>query len=333
MTTNTEAILFMNALIANMDIGVITYDMKGYITLINGKAISMLGLEGRPSMYIDKELMPLVGIPSLADHIKKCLTKSRRNFHLNDVQHLDRFLNIDGKKLLDGMVLSMHDITENVLAKDEATQSLLLGQEMERRRLAKEIHDGVGPNMSTLKLQIDAVKKKTQSNSVMEGLEHISAAISSIATDIRQISHDLMPSSLIDFGVVTALSNFAKKITNSSEIEVDFQANVKDIELSKEYSLNIYRIIQELVNNAIKHAQCSQIDISLRKDDHTINILVQDDGIGIDDSSETDGIGISNICTRVQSLHGDIEIDSSLGNGVTVHVTMPLLPLEINLKS
>ncbi len=323
METNTEAILFLNALVSNMDIGVISYDMEGYVTLINGKAVEFLGINEKANKLIDKEVLTLLEIPELLKEVKSGISKSRRNFHITDVLYNERHLIIDGKKMLDGMLLSITDITENVLAKDEATQSLLLGQEMERRRLAKEIHDGVGPHMSALKLQIDAIKRKAKSETLISGLEEINEAISDIASDIRQISHDLMPSSLIDFGVVTALSNFSQKISNASEIEVHFQANITDGLLSKEYELNIYRIIQELVNNAVKHSQCKNIEISIRQDQDWINILVQDDGVGMDISKSVEGIGLYNIQTRVESLQGDIDITSQTSAGVTIHITLP----------
>ena len=330
MRTNTEAIQFLNALVSNMDIGVIAFDMEGYITLINGKAIDYLSITKQSNRIIDTQVLTHLDIPALTTLVESCLNTTRKNFYLADIYHNEMYFNIDGKKLLDGMLLSISDITENVLARDEATQSLLLGQEMERRRLAKEIHDGVGPNMSTLRLQIDAIKRQATTDKVIAGLELINESISSIATDIRQISHDLMPSSLIDYGVVTALSNFAKKISDASEIDVQYQSNIKDGQLTKEYELNIFRIVQELVNNALKYSQCQNIEISLRKDNEGIGILVQDDGIGMDVNKTNSGIGIPNIKSRIASLHGAIEFDSQVGGGVSVHIDLPPIPLSVN---
>jgi len=331
MERNTNAILFLDALVSNMDIGVISYDMDGYVTLINEKATEYLGVKEKPAHLINKKVLTIIDVPELKKKIKSGIKKTRKNFHITDVLYNERHLIIDGKKLLDGMLLNITDITENVLAKDEATQSLLLGQEMERRRLAKEIHDGVGPNMSALKLQIDAIKRKAQSEKIISGLVEINEAISDIANDIRQISHDLMPSSLIDFGVVTALSNFAKRITASSDIEVHYQSTIEDGVLSKEYELNIYRIIQELVNNALKHSQCTNIEISIRNDEDSINILVQDDGIGMDVSETIEGVGLYNIQTRVESLQGKIDIDSQANAGVTIHITLPTVPQDLKV--
>jgi len=325
MNTNTEAILFMNALVSNMDSGVIAFDMEGYITLINGKAIHYLNLKGSVNEIVDTEVLPQINIPELNELINLCLIKSRRNFHLTNIIYEEKYLIIDGKKLLDGMLISITDTTENVLAKDEATQSLLLGQEIERRRLAKEIHDGVGPNMSAIKLQIDAIKKKSTNELVINELHKINDAISMIASDIRQISHDLMPSSLIDFGAVTALSNFAKRITESSDIDVHFQSNFNDGRLTKEHELNIFRIVQELINNALKYSQCKNIEISLRIENNMLNILVQDDGIGMNLKAVNTGIGIHNIQSRVESLHGVFELESQINKGLTAHIDLPII--------
>ncbi len=325
MKTNPEAIQFLNALMSNMDIGIISYNIDGLITLINNKAIEYLGITTSNKSLVDTEILMHFDIPDLYDNIESGISKSRKNFHLANVFYNERYLLIDGKKLLGGMLLTITDITESVLAKDDATQSLLLGQEMERRRLAKEIHDGVGPNMSTLKLQIDSIIRKATSEEIISGLEDINISISEIATEIRQISHDLMPSSLIDFGVVTALSNFAKRILASSDIEVHYQSNIIDGQLSKEHELNIYRMVQELINNALKYSKCKSIEISLRQDNDEINILVQDDGIGMDTTLLNEGIGISNIITRVESLQGEIDINSQIGSGVTVYIALPII--------
>lgn len=322
----------MNALVSNMDIGVISVDKEGFITLVNGKAMECLDLNGGVKELIGTEVLFHLHDTDLYAKFKECIENGRCNFQLESLLVNDRYLNINGRKLLDGMLLSIVDVTSNVMAKDQATQYLLLGQETERRRLAKEIHDGVGPNMSTIKLQIDAVKRKAQSKTVIVGLEEINEAISSIATDIRQISHDLMPSSLIDFGVVTALSNFAKKISESSDIEVHYQCNFKDGELSKAYKLNIFRIVQELVNNALKYSNCKNIEISLRMDKEGINLLVQDDGVGMELDKEVNGVGLSNVRSRIESLHGEFELDSIVGRGVSVHISLPPVMSSIYLN-
>lgn len=324
MKTNTEAIQFLHALVSNVDSGILTFNIEGYITMINVKALEYLNISGSVNKILDTLVLDIINIEELYEAINNCLTKSRKEFHLSNVLHDDKYLIIDGKKLMDGMLLSITDITSDVLAKDKATQSLLLGQETERRRLSKEIHDGIGPNMSTLKLQIDAVKRKLKDETVIKELDKINFSISEIASDIRQISHDLMPSSLIDFGVVTALSNFSNKITETGEVKVVYTSNIDDGYLTKEHELNIYRIVQELVNNALKYSNCGKIEISLQEFENKLIVAVVDDGQGIDPSKEDKGIGLNNVNSRVDTLQGTLSIDSVEGQGVSAIIELPL---------
>lgn len=324
MKTNTEAVHFLNALVTNMDSGILSFDMKGNVTLANVKALEYLQIDKRVNQVIDSNILEHIGIPELEKLIENCISKSRIDFHISNVYFNDKYLIIDGKKLLDGMLLSITDVTADVLEKDRATQSLIWGQETERRRLAREIHDGVGPSMSSLILQLDAVKRKLENEDHKESIEKITKGISEIAQEIRQISHDLMPSSLIDFGLVTALSNFSNTISSTGDIKIEYHSNITDKSIPQEYELNIYRIVQELVNNAIKYSQCKSIQINLLRNEDTIRVFVQDDGIGMNAEKSKVGIGLHNVSTRVESLQGNLEINSPLGSGVTTHIEFPL---------
>jgi len=332
MNTNTEAVHFLNSLITNIDLGVLCFDMEGYITMVNSKALAYFNIRESVNNIIDKKILSYIEIEDVVKEISTCLNKSRRDFHFSNIHFNNRYLIVDGIKLLDGMLLSITDVTEKVLAKDKATQSLLLGQEIERRRLSKEIHDGVGPNMSTIKLQLDSIKQKLKDQNAVAALKKVSESISEIAQDIRHISHDLMPSSLIDFGVVTALSNFSNTISSTGDIDVEYHSNIEDKLLSQDYELNIYRIVQELVNNAIKYSNCKSIQINLRLDEDKLRVFVQDDGIGMETNVIQPGNGLHNISIRVESLQGNLEIDSSLGRGVAAHIELPLPALQNNTK-
>jgi signal transduction histidine kinase len=178
--------------------------------------------------------------------------------------------------------------------------------------------------MSTLKLQIDSIKRKLKDDDAIAALDKVNDAISEIATDIRQISHDLMPNSLMDFGVVTALSNFSNRITETGEVKVLYKSNIEDGYLTKEHELNIFRIVQELVNNALKYSKCVNIEISLQKIDNKLVLAVIDDGEGMETGKSENGIGLHNINSRVDSLQGTISIDSQKGSGVSAIIELPI---------
>ena len=333
MKTNTEAIQFLRALVSNVGSGILTFDMNGIITMVNIKALHYLDIQGSVNDILDKYVLDLIRIDELSEEIKNCLNNSRKDFHLGNILHNERYLIIDGKELFDGMLLNITDITSDVLIKDKATRMLLLGQEQERRRLAKEIHDGIGPNMSTLKLYIDAVKRKLKDDTIIAELEKINDEISEIASEIRQISHALMPSSLIDFGVDTALKNFINKIADTGKVKIEYSSDIYDGYLTKEYELNIYRIIQELVNNSIKHSGCEKITITIQTEEDKLQINVNDDGKGMDFEKKSAGIGLENVNSRVESLQGSISHDSDEGNGLHVSIILPLVMKEIKNES
>lgn len=324
MTTNKEAVQFLNALLSNIDAGILSFDVAGRITVINDKAIRYLDIQGTTSSVIDSHVLNYLSVSSLKHKVEKCLSVGRENFRLSNVLFATRNLTISGIKLIDGMLIQVTDITSDVLAKDRATQSLLLGQETERRRLAKEIHDGVGPSMGTLKLQIDTIRRKTSDNDIVASLDRVNEAISEIASDIRGISHDLMPSSLIDFGVVTALSNYTKRISENGSILVSLSCNMLDNDLTRQHELNIYRIVQELVHNAMKHSHGTQIDIELQVIDKTIQLSVRDDGVGMKTENHDGGNGLHNVRKRAQSLQGSVQLLSDSGGGLQVIISLPL---------
>lgn len=325
MKTNTEARYFLDALVTSIGTGVLSFDMEGFVTLANSRALEYLNITAKVNEVIDRDILSLLSNTKLKTKVNHCLTKSRKEFQLN-IHVEDKYLIVVGKKLLDGMLLSITDATANVLAKNKSTQLLLLGQETERSRLAKEIHDGVGPSMSTLKLQLDAVKKKMLNPDNQKAVEKIAESISEIAQDIRQISHDLMPRSLIDFGIVTALSNFSNKISDTEAIEVQYHSNMTDKSLPQGYELNIFRIVQELVNNSLKYSKCTLIKINLTSQDDFIKLLVKDDGIGMDKEVRKDGMGLHNVQARVLLLQGHMEIETQVraGSGVSIHVEIPM---------
>lgn len=324
MTSRTDAVSFLNALISNVNAGIVSFDIDGSITMINAKALEYLALDGEVRDYIDTPILDCISLADVEAVLQDNTGLHRYDFHINSVAFGDRHLIVDGKALLDGTLLSITDITAEVLAKDKATQSLLTGQEIERRRLAKEIHDGIGPSMSTLRLHVDAIKRRAADAQTKEDLDHLSSLISEIASEIRQVSHDLMPSSLVDFGVVTALANYAKRIARTGEVDVTYTSTIADRYLTRQHELNIYRIVQELVNNALKYSTCTTIRISLTEDHDKLTIIVADDGSGMDMTTQALGNGLSNLNSRIASLQGSIDIQSAAGKGLCATIQLPI---------
>jgi signal transduction histidine kinase len=324
MQDNQQALDFFHSLITELPFGIITINSEGLVTLMNTNSLLFLGLEGSTDMYEETNILSFDISRKLKNRIKSCLFVEKNPFHLKALSIKNRFLNVYAKRLLDGLVINIIDVTENIQMRDQATQSLLFGQESERKRLAKEMHDGIGPALSLIRLQVDAVNRKIDTEDITQQLNNIIELISNVALDIRQISHALMPGSLIDFGVVSALNNLVKQLNDSESFDVFFDTNMKDNSLPKNLELNIYRIIQELLNNAIKYSNCTEIQIQLHQLNHAIQLSVYDNGVGMDIEKSREGIGINNIHTRVKSFRGVFEIDSQPGHGVNANISIPI---------
>ena len=205
-------------------------------------------------------------------------------------------------------------------AKIQSQNAEIQGQTTERRRIARDLHDGLGASLASLKLEFQA--------GMMDESKHLASdlileQISNACEEVRNISHALLPKTLED-------GSFHDTLTSMFE---DFSSQIKiQYELYPEYKINliptskqhhIYRCIQELLTNVVKHADADVIDVHVMVDDSGIGILVEDNGKGIDVDHASDGIGITNIKSRVKELSGIITFDSAENRGTSVSITIP----------
>ncbi|MCB4807266.1 histidine kinase [Tamlana sp. 62-3] len=198
-------------------------------------------------------------------------------------------------------------------------RQLVDGLEKERRRLARELHDGLGPLLTSLKFYID---NKIENDAQRFEMKTI---LDETITEIRVMSNALMPSSIDDFGVSTAILNFIESIKNSTKTQIIFEDLTKqnDSKITKNQQINIFRITQELINNTIKHAQAKHIRITLSEFDDFISLFYFDDGIGFNLNHVTLGSGITNIKERVDICNGEVNINSKAGN-TTFEIELPI---------
>ena len=208
--------------------------------------------------------------------------------------------------------------------KIENLQSMVLGQEAERTRIAQDLHDSLGGSLSTLKLQYDALQldhdELTQDNSYSKIMNMIDDA----CTEVRDIARNLKPIALEKLGLAAALKDLINRYSIQDVMEISLHTNQIDGLLSNEAKLHVYRIVQELLNNSIKHADASEIDVQLNKIEETLLIMVEDNGNGFDQQNAKQGLGLGNLQSRVNVLRGEMEIDSSPDRGTSVTVHIPL---------
>ena len=217
-------------------------------------------------------------------------------------------------------------ITIEQQKKLELTQAIIDGEEQERTRLAKELHDGIGGLMSMLKLQFTNFKKSH--TAIQENAEYNTALdlLNTASQDIRKISHALMPSALERLGLIDAVEQFCTSMQASADFEIDFQHYNINERLPQRFELLAYRIIQELLNNIIKYAEAKEVLVQLAKNENHLSITIEDDGKGFDVSSikNKDGIGLQSMQKRIELLGGKMDIDSAIGKGTSVNIELPI---------
>jgi two-component system, NarL family, sensor kinase len=203
-------------------------------------------------------------------------------------------------------------------------------QEKERKRIAEDIHDGLGSVISAAKLELSSMngERGNLSNHQREKYEATLSLLDEAAAELRNVSYNLMPATLSKLGLVAALKNVTEKISAKSDLLVEFDAHGMETNMRLEESaeISIYRIVMELLNNIIKHAGATKATVQVIKYNDYINITVEDNGKGFEYSNlpqDKKGIGLNSIESRVKYLNSTIDIDSQPGKGTVTIIDIP----------
>ena len=197
-----------------------------------------------------------------------------------------------------------------------ATQAVFEGESRERARLARDLHDGLGSMLAATKYNLAAIKKATEADN-LNTLDKALNLLDESMKEMRRIAHHLMPESLSRYGLKQAISDFCESI---SCVKFCYYGNEKMLDLKM--NVMLYRIMHELVNNALKHSSASHIFVQLIEDPERVTLTVQDNGCGFNASAETKGMGLANIRTRVAAYNGTFWVDSQAGIGTEANVEL-----------
>lgn len=199
-------------------------------------------------------------------------------------------------------------------------------EENERKRFAKDLHDGLGPILSTIKMSLSALTARIKDESGMNILNNTNHLINEAISTIKDISNNLSPHVLSNFGLSSAIGAFAAKINQTKAIQVIFKSNMEAQRLENDKEVVIYRAVCELINNSILHSGASIIEIELNKHKKFVTLQFYDNGRGFDTSTlskeDTEGMGLSNIETRVKTVEGVFILESSPGKGTSALIKM-----------
>jgi len=194
-------------------------------------------------------------------------------------------------------------------------------EENERKRFAKDLHDGLGPILSTVKMSLSSLAPRINDPSGTVILNNTNHLVNEAILSIKDISNNLSPHILTNFGLASAISAFTMKINQTKAVEIEFKTNMENQRLENDKEVVIYRAACELINNAIQHSGASFIEIELNKLDKFVTLQFNDNGRGFDTSKlsreDTKGMGLSNIETRVKTVEGVFILESSPGKGTS----------------
>jgi len=325
---------FLKTVFKQAPIGILAIDSNGVIKMTNNRAIQLLDLpevsdeqeqDGRnPTLYIND-------LGSLHEYLKEVLKENRTNIHLEGIKYGSNYLTIRGRMIMDNLILTISNISNLKEVQAQTMLSMLEGQEIERKRLSKEIHDGLGPLLSTIRLNLESLSSQLDEYNakafVHQKLDNIYQLIDSLAHDMRDLSHALMPKVLEDFGLGAALESLCSHFNDLESVELFYYDGGFSERPGKSIELNLYRIAQELLNNAVKHSGANKINLQLIRHPESIVLMVEDNGIGFEEDRRelgSQGIGLKNIQTRTKMLGGTFFIDTSKGEGTTATCEIPL---------
>ena len=266
--------------------------------------------------------------------VRGVLTIGYRNYHDFSGREMRLLLSLGEKT---SIALANATLYEHLLEREQELEMLsgarVKAQEEERRRIAREIHDGLGQMLTAIKLNLEILEDAVDlAGEERRRVTDMKSLLDSVMQEAREISYNLMPSVLDDFGLAPALQLLCERVSSRSGIQVTFHAHGMQDRLSPTEEISLYRIVQEALNNATRHAEATEIGVQVIRHDRMIRLTVEDNGRGMPSASarqrrvEGGGMGLASMRERASSFNGTLTIDSSPGKGTLVAVEIPLEP-------
>ncbi len=340
-------------LIFNLKQGVILQDKNRMMTICNQAALDMLGLTeeqlmGKSSFHPSWNVIHEDG-RDFPEHTHPVSIVLQTNESVKDVimgvyrpvtkDRVWLLVNAEPVFAREGeivnVVCSFTDITEQKRLSRELleqelekqkmlTQATIDGQEKERLQIGKELHDNINQHLTTTRLYMEVAKEKA-TGEVLEMINLSHKTLADIINEIRHLSQSLVPPTLGDIGLIESVHDLCDSLKRAHKFSIDFYSrHFSEDRLPENLKLMLFRIIQEQVNNIVRHAQANSIKIKLQSDAEYILLSISDDGVGFDPFNHKKGLGISNIGNRVGLFKGKVEIEAAPGKGCILSVIIPL---------
>ncbi len=207
--------------------------------------------------------------------------------------------------------------------KERGFATVIKASEDERNRISKDLHDGIGQEMAALKMSINHLKDKETDDAKKEQIDKILKNCARSADEIRIISHQMMPRSLMENGLLEAIEYLLQSTFELSDIKYKFEYFDINQRFDERIEISLYRVLQELVNNIVKHANASEVNVLLSKQGNNLVFFVEDNGVGMQNKSKR-GHGVLNIKSRIDMIKGSINYQPTTNSGTTAIITIPI---------
>jgi signal transduction histidine kinase len=208
-------------------------------------------------------------------------------------------------------------------------QAVMQGEEKERSRIAKDLHDGVAGMLAAVKMHFNSVALHIGGVLQTEGYQQGLKLLDEASQEVRKTSHNLMPEVLLQHGLDEAIRRYCNNVTNSRKLLVQYDSIGEVGRFVDSFELSVYRIVQELLNNIVKHSRASEAIVQITSQQQFLSITIEDNGIGLsNDHQQKDGIGLKSLQTRVKAMNGKIEFDSAAGQGLNAYLEFETAGLE-----
>jgi len=332
----------LDAAITGADLGVWDLNLKTGKNYTNERWWEMLGYQPHEIEYSYEFFLKLLHPEDknkLAEEIERIENGGANNIdmtiHLRSksgsyLTILDRgkVVEYDDKGSIVRLVGTHMDISEKIELMDKVVQSAIEGEDRERKRIATDLHDGIGQYLAASNMNFESVKhelvklSEKSKNRFNRGLGLLKRAME----ETRSTAHKLMPEALEEYGLFPAVESLIESLEKSTQVVTSFDSAIDELPLNKQASINLFRIIQEALNNAIVHGQSSNIMIKLYQTDNKICCVIKDNGIGMNmnDPEIERGLGLQSMRFRTHLMSGTIYFSSESQKGMTITIYIPI---------
>ncbi|MFW5821672.1 MAG: PAS domain-containing sensor histidine kinase, partial [Bacteroidota bacterium] len=262
----------------------------------------------------------------------------RKNGELFDTENIVSAI-YDNKGWRQGVVSVVRDITERKRAQKsleeyqeslkQLTIELSLAEEKEKKKIAANIHDHLSQSLVVSRMKLKNLLSESMSENMKKEIDSISKLISEALTSSRKITYDLSPPVLYELGIIETMYWMTEKIANENTIKTSFHSEFEEISLHESELILLFRIIQEIIHNSVKHARAGKIAVNFYKHGNNLKIIIEDDGVGFDtgiltENKKMTGFGLFAVGERIRNLSGEFKINSAPGKGTRAEIFVPL---------